>query len=28
VWAIAEGKKKPGMDLVREVYEATGPHGA
>ncbi len=28
VWAIANGKKKPGMDLVREVYEATGPHGA
>ena len=27
VWAIAEGKKKPGIDLVREVYEATGPHG-
>jgi 2-dehydropantoate 2-reductase len=28
VWAIADGKKKPGMDLVREVYAATGPHGA
>ena len=28
VWAIANGKKKPGIDLVREVYEATGPHGA
>lgn len=28
VWAIAEGKKKPGIDLLREVYEATGPHGA
>jgi 2-dehydropantoate 2-reductase len=28
VWAIAQGKKKPGMDLVREVYEATGGHGA
>ncbi len=28
VWAIAEGKKKPGLDLLREVYEATGPHGA
>lgn len=27
VWAIAEGKKKPGIGLVREVYEATGPHG-
>lgn len=28
VWAIAKGKKKPGMDLLREVYEATGPHGS
>ena len=28
VWAISKGKKKAGMDLVREVYEATGPHGA
>ena len=28
VWAIANGKKKPGMDLIREVYDATGPHGA
>ncbi len=28
VWAISKGKKKPGMDLMREVYEATGPHGA
>jgi 2-dehydropantoate 2-reductase len=28
VWAIAQGKKKPGMDLLREIYEATGPHGA
>ena len=28
VWAISKGKKKPGMDLIREVYEATGPHGA
>ena len=28
VWAIARGKKKPSMDLVREVYEKTGPHGA
>jgi 2-dehydropantoate 2-reductase len=27
VWAIAEGKKKPGIDLIRAVYEATGPHG-
>lgn len=28
VWAISKGKKKPGVDLIREVYEATGPHGA
>lgn len=28
VWAIAKGEKKPGMALMREVYEATGPHGA
>jgi 2-dehydropantoate 2-reductase len=28
VWAIAQGKKKPTMDLVREIYERTGPHGA
>lgn len=28
VWAIANGKKKPGVDLLREVYDATGPHGA
>jgi 2-dehydropantoate 2-reductase len=28
VWEIAKGKKKPGIDLLREVYEATGPHGA
>lgn len=28
VWAISEGKKKPGLDLLREYYEATGPHGA
>ncbi|MBX3231940.1 MAG: 2-dehydropantoate 2-reductase [Labilithrix sp.] len=28
VWAIADGKKTPGVDLLREVYEATGPHGA
>ena len=28
VWAISKGKKKPSMDLIREVYEATGPHGA
>jgi 2-dehydropantoate 2-reductase len=28
VWSIAEGKKKPGMDLLREVYDATSPHGA
>ncbi len=28
VWAISKGKKKPGMDLLREVYDVTGPHGA
>lgn len=27
IWAISEGKKKPGIDLLREAYEATGPHG-
>jgi 2-dehydropantoate 2-reductase len=27
VWAIAEGKTKPSIDRVREVYEATSPHG-
>jgi 2-dehydropantoate 2-reductase len=28
VWDIANGKKKPGIELLREVYDATGPHGA
>lgn len=28
VWAIANGKKQPGIALLREVFEATGPHGA
>ncbi len=28
VWAIAKGKKSPGLPLLREVYEKTGPHGA
>ena len=28
VWAIADGKKKPGLALIRELYDATGPHGA
>lgn len=28
VWDIAKGKKTPGLALMREVYEATGPHGA
>ncbi|MBX3191022.1 MAG: 2-dehydropantoate 2-reductase [Labilithrix sp.] len=28
VWKIAEGKKAPGLPLLRELYEATGPHGA
>ena len=28
VWEIAKGRKAPGMALLREVYDATGPHGA
>ncbi len=28
VWQIAKQKKTPGLALMREVYEATGPHGA
>lgn len=28
VWAVSQGKKKPGLDLLREYYEATAPHGA
>jgi 2-dehydropantoate 2-reductase len=28
VWQISKGKKTPGVALLREVYEATGPHGA
>lgn len=28
VWQIADKKKAPGLALLREVYEATGPHGA
>lgn len=28
VWQISRGEKKSGVDLLREVYEATGPHGA
>lgn len=28
VWAMANGKKKPGLDLLRELYDATAPHGA
>ena len=28
VWDIANGKSKPGVALLKEVYEATGPHGA
>jgi 2-dehydropantoate 2-reductase len=28
VWSIANGKKKPGLPLLRELYEATAPHGA
>jgi 2-dehydropantoate 2-reductase len=28
VWSIAEGKSKPGVALLKDLYEATGPHGA
>ena len=28
VWDIANGKAKPSLATLREVYEATGPHGA
>lgn len=28
VWAIARGAKEPGVPLLREVFEVTGPHGA
>jgi len=28
VWKIAEGKRRPSLELLREVYEATAPHGA
>jgi 2-dehydropantoate 2-reductase len=28
VWSIANGKSKPGIALLKDVYEATGPHGA
>jgi 2-dehydropantoate 2-reductase len=28
VWRIAEKKATPGLTLLRELYEATGPHGA
>jgi 2-dehydropantoate 2-reductase len=28
VWSIAKGKKAPGLALLREVFDATGPHGA
>jgi 2-dehydropantoate 2-reductase len=28
VWSIANGKSKPGISLLKDVYEATGPHGA
>jgi 2-dehydropantoate 2-reductase len=28
VWDIANGKSKPSIATLREVYEATGPHGA
>jgi 2-dehydropantoate 2-reductase len=28
VWSIASGKSKPGVALLKELYETTGPHGA
>ena len=28
VWSIAEGKSKPGIALLKELYASTGPHGA
>ncbi|MBS2013876.1 MAG: 2-dehydropantoate 2-reductase [Deltaproteobacteria bacterium] len=28
VWSIAQGKKSAGLALLREAYDATGPHGA
>ncbi|HVJ88854.1 MAG TPA: ketopantoate reductase family protein [Labilithrix sp.] len=28
VWEVAKGKKKPGLDRIREIYDATGPRGA
>lgn len=28
VWAVADGKKKAGLELLRELYDVTGPHGA
>ncbi len=28
VWSIANGTSKPGLAALREVYEATAPHGA
>ena len=28
VWSIANGKSKPGVALLKELYETTGPHGA
>ena len=27
VWEIAHGKKRPGLELLRDVWSATGPHG-
>ena len=28
VWDVAQGKAKPGLSTLRDLYEATGPHGA
>ena len=27
VWELARGERKPGMDTLRALYQATGPHG-
>jgi 2-dehydropantoate 2-reductase len=28
VWSLAEGKTKPGLDVLHALYKDTGPHGA
>jgi 2-dehydropantoate 2-reductase len=27
VWDLSRGTKKPGLAALRELYDATGPHG-